>query len=149
MLSTPCRTVADGVISLVVGPDYLHVCIALCSHLTRKLLLPLHPYPPKQHNIMSGQHTNARTHHNRCHVLTLNSITFNQSTSALSKVRSFYWFLWNDYCLLHHRADQSPNNATFPCLIAMIHNVDCEILVFDSIKDLQVLLFPTWTELIL
>jgi hypothetical protein len=50
--------------------------------------------------------------------------------------------------MLRHRADQSPNNATFQ-FIATIHNVDREILVVNSIEDLGVLLFPTWTELIL
>ena len=86
----PCWTVTDGVIGLVVGPNYLHdVCIAFCSHLPRKLLLPLCPFPPKRHNIMSGHHTDTRTRHNRCHVLTQNSIMFNQSTSALSKYDPF------------------------------------------------------------
>ena len=123
----PCRTVTGGVIGLEIGPDYLHVCIAFCIHLPRKLLLPLRPFPPKRHNIMSGQHTDTRTHHNRCHVLTRNSITFNLSTSALSKVRSLCWFLWNEYRMLHYCDDQSPHNATFPCLIVTIHNVDREI----------------------
>jgi hypothetical protein len=80
----PCRTVVDSVISLVVGPDYFHVCKAFWSHIARKLLLPLRPFPPKWHNFISGKHTDTRTHHNCCHVLTRNSITFGQSTSALT-----------------------------------------------------------------
>jgi hypothetical protein len=46
--------------------------------------------------------------------------------------------------MLRHRADQSPNNATFP-FIATIHDVDREISVVNSIEDLRVLIFPTWT----
>ena len=92
----PCRTVADFVIGVMIVPDHLHVCKALCSHLARKLLPPLCPFPPKRHDIISGEHTNTRTHHNRCHVLTRNSITFGQSTSALTKVRSLRRFFWND-----------------------------------------------------
>ena len=38
------------------------------------------------------------------------------------------------------RVDQSPRNAAFPCLIAMIHNVDSEIV--NPIKDLHVLFSP-------
>jgi len=35
--------------------------------------------------------------------------------------------------MLRHRADQSPNNATFP-FIATIHDVDREISVVNSIE---------------
>ena len=111
--------------------------------------MPLQPFPPERHNIMSGQNTDTRTHHNRGHVLTRNSITFIQSTSAFSKIRSLCWDLWDDDRILLRRVDQSPRNTAFLCLIAMIHNVDCEITVVNPIKHLCVLLFPTWTELVL
>ena len=96
---------------------------------------------------MSGQNTNTRTYHNRGHVLTRNTITFNQSTSALSKLRYLRWFFCNDYRMLRRRADQLPHNAAFSCLIATIHNIECEILVVNSIKYLQVLRFPMRTDL--
>ena len=138
----PCRTVADGVIRLVVGPDYLHVCKTFWSYITRKLLLPLRPFPPKWHNIIPGKHTDTRTHHSRCHVLTQNSITFGQSTSALAKVRSLCRLLWNDYLMLRHPADKPLNNGTFPCLIAKIQNVDRVISVFIPSKTSEYSLSP-------
>jgi hypothetical protein len=66
-------------------------------------------------------------------VLTRNSITFGQSTSALTKLRSLHRFLSNDYLMLCLRSDQSPSNGTFPCLIATIHDVYREFSIVNSL----------------
>jgi hypothetical protein len=94
---------------------------------------------------MLGQNTDTRTHHNRGHVLTQNSITFIQSTSAFSKIRSLHWDLWDDDRILLRRVDQSPRNAAFLIGVSLMSD-NLGGLFFFCLADVLVFFFGVPAE---
>jgi len=128
----PCWTVMVGVIWHVVGPNYLHVCMAFCRHVPAKLLLPLRAYRVNT-PIRELTTTAAMCSYRMASRLSHPQVHFPKYDPFVGSFRMITIF----FCV----ALTNHLDTAFPSLGATIHDVDCEVSVVHAIKDLPVLLF--------
>jgi hypothetical protein len=77
-------------------------------------------------------------------VLARDGIAICEFTGAPSKVGPFGWYLGYCDCIFHSPTSNVSQHTELSPIISMVHEVDDEVTVVNSIEHLLVLLLATW-----